>query len=110
MSISVLVPNPTIIELGQIDIGFAKHPDRERELEVWIRNSAILVEHTLDRLLRPRTILLQSQQISVLFIIQEYQHTGSCRSMTNLTAFRTGSGSGYRAYMSDIAAQHVCTI
>jgi hypothetical protein len=34
----------------------AKHPDRERELEVRIRDRDVLVEHTFDRLLRPRAV------------------------------------------------------
>ena len=35
----------------------AKGPDRELELEVRVRDRDVLVEHTLDRFLRPRAIL-----------------------------------------------------
>ena len=65
-----MVPNTVLVELSQVYISFAKHPDRERELEVWIGDSTILVEHTLNRLLWPRTILLQPRQISAAHISQ----------------------------------------
>ena len=69
VSIGGLVPNPVLVELGQVHISLAKHPDRKRELEVWIGDSTIPIDHTLNRLLRPRTILLQPQRISALFIL-----------------------------------------
>ncbi len=34
-----------------------KHPDREVELEVRVRDRDVLVEDALDRLLRPRAVL-----------------------------------------------------
>ena len=45
------------LELLQVEVRLAKHPDRERELEVRVRDCARLVEHALDRLLRPRAVL-----------------------------------------------------
>ncbi len=42
----------------KVFMGFTEHPNRERKFEVWVRNRAILVEYTLDCLLRPRAILL----------------------------------------------------
>jgi len=49
---------PTLsLELFQITIGLAQHPNRERELEVWIRDRDCPIEHPLDRFLRPRTVL-----------------------------------------------------
>lgn len=35
----------------------AQHPYREGELEVGIRDGAVLIEDTLDRLLGPRSVL-----------------------------------------------------
>jgi hypothetical protein len=45
------------LEIRQIIMRLAQHPYREGELEVRVRNSAGLVEHTLDSLLRPRPVL-----------------------------------------------------
>ena len=35
----------------------AKHPDGKGELEVWIGDGDVLVEHAFDRFLSPRPIL-----------------------------------------------------
>lgn len=45
------------LELTQVEVRLSKHPDRERELEVRVRDRTRLVEHTLNRLLRPRAVL-----------------------------------------------------
>ena len=41
------------LQIVQILVGFSKHPDRERKLEVRVRNSASLVEYTFNRFLWP---------------------------------------------------------
>ena len=91
----------------KIPVGFAKHPDRKRELEVRIRYRTIFIKHPFNRLLWPRSILCHSQtpELAPKPIL-----TGSCLDMTNLTARSIGPGSGYPAYIRAIVAQHVCTI
>ena len=42
----------------------SKHPDRERELEVGVRDCTSLVEYSFYRFLRPRAILTQFQSVS----------------------------------------------
>jgi len=57
---------PTLsLQLFQITIGLAQHPNRERELEVRVRNRDCPVEHPLDRFLRPRTVLQRDQNPNV---------------------------------------------
>ena len=91
----------------KIPVGFAEHPDRERELEVRIRYRTVFIKHPFNRLLWPRSILCHSQtpELAPKPIL-----TGSCLDMTNLTARSIGPGSGYPAYIRAIVAQHVCTI
>ena len=45
------------LQLPQVTISLAQHPDRKRELEVWIRYRDRPIEYPLDRFLRPRTVL-----------------------------------------------------
>lgn len=45
------------LQLLQVTVGLAQHPNRERELEVRVRDRNRPIEHPLDRFLRPRTIL-----------------------------------------------------
>jgi hypothetical protein len=47
-------------QLLKVFIHLAEHPDRERELEVRVRDRAAFVEHTLDGFLRPRAVLNKS--------------------------------------------------
>lgn len=49
-------------QLFQIPMRAAQHPDREREFEVRVCNSDILVEYALDRFLRPRAVLHTTSQ------------------------------------------------
>ena len=53
---------PTLsLQLLQITIRLAQHPNRERELEVRVRDSDCPIEHPLYRFLRPRTVLQREQ-------------------------------------------------
>jgi len=49
------------LQLLQVAIGLAQHPDRERELEVWIRDRYCPIEHPLYRFLCPRTVLQEDE-------------------------------------------------
>ena len=54
MSIHQLITSPFLgLQLLQVTISLAQHPNCERELEVWIRDRNRPVEHPLDRFLRP---------------------------------------------------------
>ena len=57
IGVSVSVSLPLALEVGQVMVCLAQHPNREREFEVRIGNSAGLVEHAFDGLLGPRAIL-----------------------------------------------------
>ena len=87
-----------------------KHPNCKLELEVRVRDRDVLVEHALDRLLRPRAVLSHdSQPRHTQSTKVKEEPTGRWRDMTSLTARSMGSGCGYRAYMRAMAAQQVCT-
>ena len=112
MPINNSINNPIFyFQILQILVGFSKHPDRERVLEVWVCNSASLVEYTFNRFLWPWTILpnntISGQRPGVLD--KRKQHTGRCRDITSRTAFSMGSAWGYSAYIRPMTAQHVCT-
>lgn len=49
--------NLALFELAEVPVHLPEHPDRERELEVGIRDRAALVEHAFDGFLSPRTVL-----------------------------------------------------
>lgn len=96
-----------LFESLKVPVRLAKHPDRERELEVGVGNGTILVKHPFDRLLRPRSVLRHSETSEQPTAKSVF--TRSCLDITILTARSIGAGSGYPAYIRAIVAQHVCT-
>ena len=50
------------LQLLQVTIRLAQHPNRKRELEVWIRDRDRPIEHPFDRFLCPRTVLRQERK------------------------------------------------
>ena len=64
VSVSIAVPQTISVwsglafEVFQVFMCATKHPDGKRELEVRVRDGDVLVEHTLNSFLSPRTILV----------------------------------------------------
>ena len=46
----------------QVAVSLSEHPNRKRELEVWIRDRDRPIEHPFDRFLCPRTVLRQERK------------------------------------------------
>ena len=84
------------LQLPQVTISLAQHPNRERKLEVWIRNRDRPIEYPLDRFLRPRTVLRRETKCECELQMTRpkgcRERTGSCLDMTSLTARSIGSG------------------
>ena len=65
MSLRELVGIIPSLQLFRILIAFAGHSKSERELEVWIQDRDRPIEHPLDRLSYPRTVLQRKRNVDV---------------------------------------------
>ena len=76
-------------QLLQVTVSLGQHPNRERELDVRIRDRNRLIKRPLDCFLCPRTVLQQQRNVNVGSrgrIKDHRERTGSGLDVTSLAA------------------------